>query len=267
GPALSSEGPRLWWGSLRPNSVSGGPRPGSGGLSVCRRLRAAGGSRETRSPSLPGCQGTVIVERWWKVPLAGEGRKPRLHRRHRVYKLVEDTKHGPKSNLELILTQSVEGLGVRGDLVSVKKSLGRNQLLPQGLAVYASPQNKKLFEEEKLLRQEGKLEKIQTRAGEMTVKFLRSCHLEVGMKNNVKWELNPEIVARHFFRNLGVVVAPHALKLPEEPITRWGEYWCEVTHEILESHENGNQESASPWTTRSSVGAFLHLSLRLDLAI
>ncbi|PNI22995.1 MRPL9 isoform 7, partial [Pan troglodytes] len=53
-------------------------------------------------------RGTVIVERWWKVPLAGEGRKPRLHRRHRVYKLVEDTKHRPKENLELILTQSVE---------------------------------------------------------------------------------------------------------------------------------------------------------------
>lgn len=31
------------------------------------------------------------------------------------------------------------------------------------------------------------------------------------------------------FLQLGVVVAPHALKLPEEPITRWGEYWCEVT--------------------------------------
>ena len=49
------------------------------------------------------------MERWWKVPLAGEGRKPRLHRRHRVYKLVEDTKHRPKDNLELVLTQSVEG--------------------------------------------------------------------------------------------------------------------------------------------------------------
>lgn len=46
---------------------------------------------------------------------------------------------------------SLVGLGVRGDLVSVKKSLGRNQLLPQGLAVYASPENKKLFEEEKLV--------------------------------------------------------------------------------------------------------------------
>ncbi|KAL1772408.1 39S ribosomal protein L9, mitochondrial [Sigmodon hispidus] len=182
-----------------------------------------------RDFSLSHYQSTVIVERWWKVPLAGEGRKPRLHRRHRVYKLVEDTKHRPKDLLELILTQSVDEIGVRGDLVSVKKSLGRNKLLAQGLAVYASPENKKLFEEEKLLRQEGKLEKIQTREGETTVKFLRSCHLEVGMKNNVKWELNPEIVARHFFKNLGVVVAPHALKLPEEPITRWGKYWCDVT--------------------------------------
>ncbi|XP_077883679.1 large ribosomal subunit protein bL9m isoform X6 [Ictidomys tridecemlineatus] len=148
-----------------------------------------------RDLSLSHRRGTVVVERWWKVPLAGEGRKPRLHRRHRVYKLVEDTKHRPKENLELILTRSVEKLGVRGDLVSVSKSLGRNRLLPQGLAVYASPENRKLFEEEKLLRQEGKLERIQTKAGEA----------------------------------LGVVVAPHALKLPEEPITRWGEYWCEVT--------------------------------------
>uniref|UniRef100_A0A8C6GA02 Large ribosomal subunit protein bL9m n=2 Tax=Mus TaxID=862507 RepID=A0A8C6GA02_MUSSI len=185
--------------------------------------------RTLAHPSLPDHQSTVIVERWWKVPLAGEGRKPHLHRRHRVYKLVEDTKHRPKDNLELILTQSVDEIGVRGDLVSVKKSVGRNKLLSQGLAVYASPENRKLFEEEKSLRREGKLEKIQTKAGEATVKFLRSCHLEVGMKNNVKWELNPEIVARHFFKNLGVVVAPHALRLPEEPITRWGEYWCDVT--------------------------------------
>ncbi|XP_004854153.1 39S ribosomal protein L9, mitochondrial isoform X2 [Heterocephalus glaber] len=182
-----------------------------------------------RDFSLSHHRGTVIVERWWKVPLAGEGRKPRLRRRHRVYRLVEDTKHRPKANLELILTQSVEELGVRGDLVSVTKSEGRNKLLPQGLAVYASPENRKLFEEEKLLRQEGKLERLQTKAGEATVKFLKSCHLEVGMKDDVKWELNPEIVARHFFKNLGVVVAPHALKLPEEPITQLGEYWCEVT--------------------------------------
>ncbi|XP_068946099.1 large ribosomal subunit protein bL9m [Petaurus breviceps papuanus] len=172
---------------------------------------------------------TVIVERWWKVPLAAEGQSPRLRRRHRVYRLVEDTQHQPQGTMELILTQTMEGLGIRGETVTVKKSLGRNKLLPEGLAVYPSPENKKMFEAENELRQEGKLEKLQTKTGVTTVKFLKNCHLEVGMKNNVKWELNPEIVCRHFFRNLGVVVSPHALKLPEEPITRWGEYWCEVT--------------------------------------
>lgn len=151
-----------------------------------------------------------------------------------MYRLVEDTKHQPKGELELILTQAVEGLGRRGDLVSVKKHVGRNKLLPQGLAVYASPENRKMFEEEKL-HQEGKLEVQQTQSGERTLKFLKSCRLEVGMKNNVKWELNNEIVARHFFKNLRVFVPPHALKLPEEPITRWGDYWCDVTVNRLDT--------------------------------
>ncbi|OXB53779.1 UNVERIFIED_CONTAM: hypothetical protein H355_010459 [Colinus virginianus] len=109
-------------------------------------------------------------------------------------------------------------MGNRGDVVSVKKSVGRNRLLPQGLAVYASPENLRLFEEEK-----------------QTLQFLRSCRLEVGMKNNVRWELNADIVARQFFKNLRVSVPPHALKLPDEPITRWGEYWCDVTVNGMET--------------------------------
>lgn len=63
------------------------------------------------------------MERWWKVPLAGEGRKPRLHRRHRVYKLVEDTKHRPKDNLELILTQSVDGRALLSPAGSLRQQL------------------------------------------------------------------------------------------------------------------------------------------------
>lgn len=39
-------------------------------------------------------------------------------------------------------------LGGRGDTVIVKKSVGRNKLLPQGLAVYPSPENKEMFAEE-----------------------------------------------------------------------------------------------------------------------
>ncbi|XP_039368441.1 39S ribosomal protein L9, mitochondrial isoform X2 [Mauremys reevesii] len=198
-----------------------------------RLRRGLGGEQlgaQSRGLGLSLSRGTVVVERWWKVPLSKEGRPPRLHpRRHRIYRLVEDTKNQPKGELEVILTQSVDNLGSRGDIVSVKKPLARNKLLLEGLAVYASPENKKMFEEEMRLRDEGKLERLQTQSGEKTIQFLRSCRLEVGMKNNVKWELNNEIVARHFLKNLNVFVTPHAVKLPDEPITRWGEYWCEVT--------------------------------------
>uniref|UniRef100_A0A7N5JUW7 Large ribosomal subunit protein bL9m n=1 Tax=Ailuropoda melanoleuca TaxID=9646 RepID=A0A7N5JUW7_AILME len=209
----------------RRTTVQRGP-----GLPLGFASQSGGGSGAPRAAAgafpapAPGFSST-LPRRWEHG--GGRGESPAA--RNRAGAAAPPTRRGHPRPGARLQPLSLSGLGVRGDLVSVKKSLGRNQLLPQGLAVYASPQNKKLFEEEKLLRQEGKLEKIQTRAGEMTVKFLRSCHLEVGMKNNVKWELNPEIVARHFFRNLGVVVAPHALKLPEEPITRWGEYWCEVT--------------------------------------
>uniref|UniRef100_A0A8C2ATA7 Large ribosomal subunit protein bL9m N-terminal domain-containing protein n=1 Tax=Cyprinus carpio TaxID=7962 RepID=A0A8C2ATA7_CYPCA len=48
-----------------------------------------------------------IVECCWKVPLSKEGKPPRLHpRRHRVYRLFEDTKHKPQDKIELILTQT-----------------------------------------------------------------------------------------------------------------------------------------------------------------
>ncbi|XP_074836824.1 large ribosomal subunit protein bL9m [Carettochelys insculpta] len=196
---------------------------------LLRGLGVAPGA-QSRALGLSLSRGTVIVERWWKVPLSKEGTQPHLHpRRHRIYRLVEDTKRLPKGKLELILTQTVDNLGSRGDIVSVKKSLGRNKLLPNGLAVYASLENKKMFEEEMKMRQEGKLERLQTHSGEKTVQFLKRCHLEVRMKSDVKWELNNEIVTRHFMKNLKVFVTPHVLKLPDEPITTCGEYWCEVT--------------------------------------
>lgn len=177
-------------------------------------------------------RGTVVVERWWKVNLPKEGEEPKLHpRRHRIYRVLEDTKHKKKEKMELLLTQTVPKLGGRGDTVFVEKPLGRNKLLPQGLAVYPSPENKKMFEEEKRRQQEGAPEdRIQTWTGEMTLRYLRDSHLEVGMKNNVgQWEVTKEIVARNLFKNLGVVAPVEALKIPEEPITKKGEYWCEVT--------------------------------------
>ncbi len=49
--------------------------------------------------------------------------------------------------MELILKNDVENLGFTNDLVTVKNGYGRNFLLPQGLAVLATPSTKKILAE------------------------------------------------------------------------------------------------------------------------
>jgi large subunit ribosomal protein L9 len=49
--------------------------------------------------------------------------------------------------MELILKKDVENLGFINDLVIVKNGYGRNFLLPQGLAVLATPSTKKILAE------------------------------------------------------------------------------------------------------------------------
>ena len=51
--------------------------------------------------------------------------------------------------MKLILRAEVENLGSLGDVVEVKPGYGRNYLLPQGLAMVASPANLKVFEQER----------------------------------------------------------------------------------------------------------------------
>lgn len=51
--------------------------------------------------------------------------------------------------MKIILRADVENLGTLGDVVNVKPGYGRNYLLPQGLAMVASPGNLKVFEQER----------------------------------------------------------------------------------------------------------------------
>ncbi|WP_340199113.1 50S ribosomal protein L9 [Ascidiimonas sp. W6] len=49
--------------------------------------------------------------------------------------------------MELILKKDVENLGFKDDVVAVKNGYGRNFLIPQGLAVMATPSAKKVLAE------------------------------------------------------------------------------------------------------------------------
>ncbi|XP_058233211.1 39S ribosomal protein L9, mitochondrial [Hemibagrus wyckioides] len=89
-----------------------------------------------------------------------------------------------------------------------------------------------MFTEERRVLREGKKEdRIQTRTGQLTVEFLKTSTLEVEIQPAVQHNflLTREIICRQFLRKLGVVVPPHALTLPDEPITQFGDFWCDVT--------------------------------------
>ena len=58
--------------------------------------------------------------------------------------------------MKLILKQDVQGLGYKDDVVEVKDGYGRNYLIPQGMAVIASPAALKVLEERSEERRVGK---------------------------------------------------------------------------------------------------------------
>ena len=59
--------------------------------------------------------------------------------------------------MELILKEDVQNLGFKDDVVKVKNGYGRNYLIPNGLAILATPSAKKVLEEN--LRQKAHKEK------------------------------------------------------------------------------------------------------------
>ena len=49
-------------------------------------------------------------------------------------------------NVEILLRENVESLGMCGDVVRVAPGYARNYLVPYGKAVQATPENKKLMD-------------------------------------------------------------------------------------------------------------------------
>jgi large subunit ribosomal protein L9 len=49
--------------------------------------------------------------------------------------------------MEIILKDDIKGLGYKNDTVNVKPGYGRNYLIPQGMAILATPSNKKMINE------------------------------------------------------------------------------------------------------------------------
>lgn len=65
----------------------------------------------------------------------------KLRGRHFNYELIEDQNIKKQPNIEVILTSYVEGVGRKGEIVSVTPTFAYNKLLLPGFATYVTPEN------------------------------------------------------------------------------------------------------------------------------
>jgi large subunit ribosomal protein L9 len=74
-----------------------------------------------------------------------DGPRRILKAKHFIYDLVEDKNIQKKPPLEVVLTQYVEGIGEKGDVVAIPRTQAYNKLLLPGLAVYKTEENMKKY--------------------------------------------------------------------------------------------------------------------------
>ncbi len=89
--------------------------------------------------------------------------------------------------MQVILIQDVNNLGGVNELVTVKNGYGRNYLIPQKLAVEASPSNIKMMEEKK--KQQAKKEAKLLADLNIVIAVLQTGALKIGAKTGTSGKI------------------------------------------------------------------------------
>ena len=127
--------------------------------------------------------------------------------------------------MELILKNDVPNLGFKDDLVSVKNGYGRNYLIPQGLAILATPSSKKVLAEN-IKQREFKEKKAVDEASKL-VKQLSKLELKIGAKSGTGGKLFGSISSSDLnseLSNLGYDFDKKIIKIMGGSVKRLGTY-------------------------------------------
>lgn len=140
--------------------------------------------------------------------------------------------------MEVILLERIRNLGALGDTVKVKSGYGRNFLVPEGKAVYATPNNIKKFEERR-----GELEKLAAEqlaaAQKRNEALIALGTLTIVSKSGDEGKLFGSVGTRDIaeaITNAGVELSKSEVHLPMGSIRHTGEYDIQIEfHSDVES--------------------------------
>ena len=131
--------------------------------------------------------------------------------------------------MEIILTEDIDKLGFKNDIVNVKSGYGRNFLIPQGKAVIATPSSKKMLSE--TIRQRAHKEEKMVKEAEGILESLKGAKVNVlakaGEKGKIFGSVN-NIQLASALKDLGFTIDRKNIILKEENIKTLGSYQAVV---------------------------------------
>ena len=131
--------------------------------------------------------------------------------------------------MELILKKDVENLGFTNDLVIVKNGYGRNFLLPQGLAVLATPSTKKILAE--TLKQRAFKEKKIVDDAQKEANKLNELEIKIASKTGEGNKLFGSVSSANLvaaLENDGVTIDKKFITIAGGLIKRTGQYEAKI---------------------------------------
>ncbi|HSR70656.1 MAG TPA: 50S ribosomal protein L9 [Acidobacteriota bacterium] len=130
--------------------------------------------------------------------------------------------------MQVILTEDVYELGNRGEVVEVAKGYGRNYLIPNHLAIPATPGNLKIVEQQQ--KALAKKETKHREEAELLAKELNDLHLVVSRKAGESGSLFGSVTAKdivNLLKREGITLDRRKLVI-EQPLKSIGNYKMEA---------------------------------------
>ncbi len=128
--------------------------------------------------------------------------------------------------MEVILTQDVNGVGYKNDLITVKDGFGRNYLIPKGFATIATDSKKKALAE--LKKQQAYKEEKIIKEAESIAELLKDLELTIGVKAGTSGKIfgsvNSIMVANAIKEAKDLDIDRKKIHFDEEHIKEIGKY-------------------------------------------
>ena len=138
------------------------------------------------------------------------------------------------NNMEIILIQDVDNLGGKNELVKVKNGYARNFLIPRGVAVEASPSNRKQLDER--LKQVKKKEDKMLAQVNSVIDKLKEAPLKIGAKTGTSGKIFGSVTSLQLSR---AIRDQKGYEIDRKKITIIGEVKELGTHKASVDFGNG----------------------------